>query len=110
VPEAVVQPENIASVGAARAVISAIRELGPEWKVRFEGPRAEEKEQRGFPLPDPDQISAVVYVTLAREMVLFAIDLLLNAARRWHRETGHTIEIIVVEKETGERPHTIRMP
>jgi hypothetical protein len=49
VAEAVVEPENMRSLGAAAAICEAIEELGPEWKARLEGPRADEDEYRSIP-------------------------------------------------------------
>jgi hypothetical protein len=111
-PEAVIQPENLASLGAAFAVSDAIQELGADWAVAVEGPEGVEEEYRSFPIPEWEQIAAVVYVKLASEAITMALDAIRAGAERWRREKarGGTVTIIVVDEETGERSHTIHVP
>jgi hypothetical protein len=57
--------------GAAAAICEAIEELGPEWKARLEGPRADEDEYRSIPGAPTEwaDITAQVWVTLTREAI-----------------------------------------
>jgi hypothetical protein len=111
-PRVIVQPENLRSLGAASEISGAIKDLGPEWSVEFEGPRAEEVERRSVPGPEWGQISAQVYVTIAREAVSMVLAAIRAGAERWRQDKGRggTVDIIVVEKGTGERIQTIHLP
>lgn len=113
-PLAVVQPENLVSVGAATAIIDALEELGGEWETSFEGPRTtpgvEYRSRYGME-PDWSTVVAQVTVVLAREAIRLALAAISAGAEKWlESRRGATVEIIVVERETGERTHAIRIP